>query len=326
MTAFYYSVFGGRLSSSIRLPELRPAEPGPVRWSFEVTDRLPEPGAMELLGWETLYGSVTARLYRHRGGHRITVGDTGCYELLDDGARILWRPNREPWWDFGRGHLIGRVLATSLQLTGTVTLHGSAVEMGDGVVGFLAPKNFGKSTLAMSLYGVGARFVSDDSLPIAVGDGITAFPGIHSLRVRQPPDTSIAGLAGLEGNDEASAGRDGKVTLPPLPEDRVLLEPAPLAAIYFLSPQRADAGLQPVTRIPVPPLRAMMGLVGQTKIGAMLGSQFAGGLLEAAAAITAAVPVYQLAVVRDIGRLSQVVDQLVDWHGAGVPTPASGQR
>lgn len=323
MTRFFYSVFGGRLSSSILLPELRRADPGPVRWSFEVTDRLPEPGAMELLGWETLYGSITARLYRHAAGYRITVGDTGSYELLDDGARILWRPNREPWWDFGRGHLIGRVLATSLQLNGTVTLHGSAVEMEDGVVGFLAPKNFGKSTLAMSLYGAGARFVSDDSLPLAVGERITAFPGIHSLRVRQ---TQGAPHAVWQGQDAGSAGRDGKVTLPPLPEDRVLLEPAPLAALYFLSPQRADTGLDTVTRIPVPPLHAAMGLVGQTKIGAMLGSHFAQQLLDAAAAITAAVPVYQLAVVRDLNRLSRVVDQLVDWHGASVPTPAPGQR
>lgn len=322
MSPYCYSVFGHRLSSSIPLPELRSADPGAVRWTFEVVDSLPEPGPLELLGWEALYGSVSARLYRHAGGHRITIGDTGSYDLLDGGARILWQPRRDPWWDFGRGHLIGRVLATSLQLAGTLTLHGSAVEMSGGVVGFLAPKYFGKSTLAMMLHRAGARFVSDDSLPMTVGAQVLASPGVHSLRVRH--DEAEADSPWL-GSIVGESGRDGKVTLPPLPEDRVLLEPASLSALYFLSPVQPDRAPEPARRVPLPATHAAMGLVSQTKIAAMLGSGFAGEILETAISIASAVPVYQLSIVRDLARLPDVVERLAEWHGL-VPVLSTSDR
>jgi hypothetical protein len=304
--------FGDRLVSSMEIPELRPAPAGPARWSFRVVDRLPEPGALELLGEDPIYGSVSARLHRHTAGYRITIEDTGAFDILDGGSEILWQPTADPWWDFGRSHLIGRILGMSMQLSGTITMHASAVELCDGVVGFLAPKNFGKSTLALMLLRAGARFVTDDSLPLRPSAPIMAAPGIQSLRLRRDDARGAALLPDLVGG---VPGRDGKLALPPLPPEQCLLAPAPLSALYFLRPRPPEPAGAAAARTPVAAVPAAMALLGQTKIGRMLGPRFARELLDGAVAIASSVPVYELSIARDLDRLPEVVDQVAEWHG-----------
>lgn len=318
MTRHAHFVYGERIDSSIPLPELRGAPPGPARWTFDVVDALPTPISLEPLGEEPIYGAVSARLYRHAQGHRIDVDDTGVFDLSDDGRSILWQPTEDPWWDFGRGHLIGRVLATALHLDGVLTLHASAVEVSDGVLGFLAPKHFGKSTLGLSLYQAGARFVTDDSLPVLPGPPALAMPGIHSLRVRAG-DADAERLLGRPIIEEP--GRDGKVFLPPLPVERVLNQPAPLAALYLVIPTAPDAQTDAAVRSAVDSVPASIFLVGQSKISAMLGPSFVSGLLDATSKIVGSVPVYQLRIVRDLELLPRVVEQIFNWHGD--PAPAS---
>lgn len=312
MSHFHYAAFGERLRSTLPLPELRAVDPGPVRWDFQVVERLPEARDRALIGEERIYGAVSARLFRHAAGHRIEIDDTGEYDLDAGNREIRWQPTAEPWWDFGRSHLLGRVLATSLQLGGVVTLHGSAVETHDGVVGFLAPKHFGKSTLSASLVRAGARFVTDDALAVRVDEPVVALPGIPSLRVRADEGTARHPL--LDGPVPAP-GRDGKIVLPPLPADRVMAAPRRLAALYLLHPRRADAPGPAAERRALPPVAAAVHLLGQSKVGAMLGSSFAPGLLDATTRIAGRVPTYGLAVVRDHDRLPEVVEILLEWHG-----------
>lgn len=319
MTALYYAAFGERLSSSVPLPELRVAAPGPVRWAFHVVESLPPLRDPELLGEEPLYASVAARLYRHAAGHRVVVDDTGSFDLAAVGPSIDWLPNPEPWWDFGRSHLLGRVLATSLQLDGTLTLHGSAVAMADGVIGFLAPKRFGKTTLAMSLFDAGARFVTDDSLAIAAGEAVLALPGVQCLRIAAA-ERPVAARA------EVSPGRDGKIVLPPVPEARALTTPARLSALYFLNPVRPEAAAEPATRALVPGVPATIRLLAHLKVGRMLGSSFARALFDGVADIAARTPVYDLAIARDENRLREVVGRLIDWHGLDASMPGKDSR
>lgn len=322
MRGYYYSAYGQRLYSELELPELRPIAEGPARWTFRVVSDSEDRADLELLGAEPIYGSVEARLYRHADGYRITVHDTGVFDLLNDGTDILWQPTPDPWWDFGRAHLLGRVLATCMQLAGIVTLHGSAVALDGRVVGFLAPKHFGKSTLARMLQEAGASFVTDDALPITVESPIQVLPGIHSLRV-VPKDGQAVELA---DGTVIQPGRDGKIVMPPMAEDRVLLDPAPLAAIYLLRPVAADAGTAAATRVKLTGMDAAIRLVSQVKIGAMLGSSFAGELLRSAAAIAMNAPVYELSIVRDLDRLPEVTEQLLDWHSRDANVPAAAGR
>jgi hypothetical protein len=317
VTPFHYWAFGERLRSTLELPELRPAPVGPVRWTFAVVDRLPDAVAPQLIGEDPIYGTVSAKLFRHADGHRIVVHDTGTFDIAANNHDIRWLPNADPWWDFGRSHLLGRVLATSHQLAGIVTLHGSAVETRDGVIVFLAPKEFGKSTLAAALYRAGARFVTDDALAVRLGDPPLSLPGIASPRVHA--GEASAERFGVEAIGEP--GRDGKLVLPPLPEERVLAVPAPLGAIYFIVPLRSDADVPLVERAVLQGVLGAVRLTGQWKIGTMLGPSHAPALLDAAVAIGRRVPMYELGIRRDLERLPEVVARLIDWHG--LPTAGS---
>jgi hypothetical protein len=307
---FHYSAFGSRLASDLEFPELRPLDVGPSRWSFRVVEALPEMVDPAALGEEAIYGDVKARLLRHSRGHRIEVCDTGSFEILS-GGEILWRPTDEPWWDFGRGHLLGRVLATALFLEGIHTLHGSAVQFEDGVVGFLAPKFTGKSTLALHLCRGGAALVTDDSLPVEITpEGVLAHPGVHSIRLRTMEEA---------GEATESTGRDGKFRLTDLPMDRRMEEPSPLRVLYFLRSVQENEGGVAVRRAPLPgPLQAMR-LLAFAKIGEMLGTAGKRFLFESAVALSERVRVEELTVVRDHQRLPEVVEQLLSWHGGPGP-------
>jgi hypothetical protein len=321
----HFLAYGERLTSSMPLPELHPAPPGPARWNFEVVPELPEVEGATLLGEEPLYGEVSASLERHASGFRIRIHDTGEFDLSADGSHIRWQPTSDPWWDFGRAHLLGRVLATSLHLLGKVVLHGSGVLLPEGVVAFLAPKHFGKSTLSRTLVERGARFVTDDALPVAPpaaeGARPLAWPGIQSVRVRKE---DLEGMAAEDPSLRAlEAGRDGKVNLPPLPLDQVLSTSAPLAGVYLLNPWDAGAGggeAPPCDRERLSGVEATLFLMGQMKIGAMLGSSFASRHMDACSSIAGGTPVYRLRIVRDLSRIQEVAAQLEAWHGTGTLT------
>lgn len=303
---FHYSAFGARLASELEFPELRTLDPGPSRWTFRVVDELPDMVDPTPLGEEAIYGDVSARLLRHARGHRIEVEDTGSFELWP-GGEIHWRPTDDPWWDFGRGHLLGRVLATALFLEGIHTLHGSAVQFGDGVVGFLAPKFTGKSTLALHLCRAGAALVTDDSLPVEITpEGVLAHPGVHSIRLRTMEEA---------GESTESTGRDGKFRLTDLPMDRRMEAPAPLRVLYLLRSVQENEGGAAVVRSPLPgPVRTMR-LLAFAKIGEMLGIAGKRFLFEQAATLAERVTVEELLVVRDHRRLPEVVEHLLAWHG-----------
>ncbi len=88
-----------------------------------------------------------------------------------------------------------------------------------------------------------------------------------------------------------------------------------LDAVYLLTPATGFADGRVVDRRPLPGATAAVSVVGHAKIAQMLGSWGAQTLLEQAALLTGKVPVYRLAVARDLDALPAVVDQLGAWHG-----------
>jgi hypothetical protein len=310
-----YAVYGACLESEIPFPELRSGPGADPRWSFELDGSLPPKPAGTLLGEEHIYGDVWARLFGDgEKGYWIEVSDTGLYHMDRGGRRIRWRPNPDPWWDFGRAHLLGRVLATSMYLEGILTLHGSGVGLGTGAVTFMAPKGCGKSTLAFALTRRGARLLSDDALPIdppGRNGGVRVRPGVQSVRLT-PESRRRFGAA-----PEARENREGKVVVGDLPRERLVAGPLPLAAAYLLRPVPASPSRPAAVRRELGKVEATLALAGQQKMAEMLGPGAAPELLERAAAVAARVPVYTLDVVRDFERLDEAVDLIVSWHHAG---------
>ena len=307
-TSHRYSVYGDCLASSMPFPELPVSESTVSRWTFETRAKLAPMSSATELGADRIYGEVFARLYAHANGHRVVVDDTGSFDLSRDRTQVTWEERAESWPDFVRAHLVGRVLATALYYDGLLPLHASAVETRDGVIAFLAPKGFGKSTLALALSAAGARLVTDDTLPVEPSAAPQAWPGVHSLRVN---DDALAAVGAAR---PALDTRDGKRIVSELAPHRLMSRHTPLAAIYLLDPVLPEAGA--VTRTALPALLAAIGVVAHVKFGRMLGPAAAGPMLERAAVITRTVPVFRLHAPRDLTQLSATATTILGWHGA----------
>lgn len=307
----HYTVYGECLGSTLPFPELPEVAPMPARWTFETSPLLAPMIDPVELGTDLIYDEVRGRLFSHAAGHRISVDDTGHFELSMDRRRVTWEERADAWPDFVRAHLMGRVLATALYLDGLLPLHGSAVETRDGVIAFLAPKGFGKSTLALALTEAGARLVTDDTLPVEPTSTPRAWPGVHSLRVH---DDALAAMGVAR---PALDTREGKRIVTTLTGGRLMSRPAPLAAIYLLVPVTPESG--DTARVTLPPMLAAIGIVAHVKIGRMLGPAAAAPMLERAAEIARHVPVHRLRTPRDLAQLPAVAATILGWHG--VPAP-----
>ncbi|MBX7118690.1 MAG: hypothetical protein K1X31_06790 [Gemmatimonadaceae bacterium] len=303
----HYTAYGAPLASTIALPELDERPAGPARWTVTEADAgLPPMSGARALGHDTLYGTVEARLCAHDGGHRIEVDDTGAFDLSPDRTRVTVARRPGAWEDFVRQHLAGRVLATALYLDGLLPLHASAVATADGVLAFLAPKGYGKSSLALALAQAGAWLVSDDTLPVDP-QAATALPGLQGLRVHDDSVAAVGAGAGM------LRSREGKQVLTALPDGALTGGARPLAALYVLVPMAPETPA--LTRTPFPPALAAIGVVAHVKIGRMLGSWGAATMMARAAALVHRVPVQQLHVPRDLARLPAAAATLLAWHG-----------
>lgn len=304
----HYSVFGGRLSSELELPDLEIAEPGHATWVLRVSRVSPAELPREPLGTVQVEESVEARLYEISGGYRLEYDDTGIFDVLAGGSQIVWYAAPGVSLESAQVDVLGRVLALALHAAGAYCLHASAVEVGGGAVAFMAPKFHGKSTTAMALVRAGARLITDDTLAILPGSSPRVVPGIQTLRLREDTVEAVnveRGFGAVESK--------GKLLVGNLAADRLLRESVPLAAVYLLAPVAVSEGAS-VLRTALPVTRAALSLIGHTKLGPLLGGAELPVVLDRAVALAGRVPVYRLSVMRDFERLPEVVTQLLEWH------------
>lgn len=310
-----YTIYGRWLRSAIPIPELRPRpmapddDPRAAAWRFEVasTPAPPLAGAATT-GRDQLTDTVSAQLIRAPSVVRLKFDDTGPFDLTADG-RIVWYPQDGYLEDVVRADLLGRVLPLALHERGLTSLHGSAVVLQGRAIAFLAPKNYGKSTLAMALVeNHRARLLSDDTLVVSP-ETVIASPGVHSVRLWENTAERFTGLGG---------GRlvlSEKQIFEKLPAEWLADEAVPLEAIYTLLPA-ASASPEAVRRDALDGPNATVSLIQYQKLGALLGGADAARVFEYAATIASSIPVYALHVVRDLERLAEVTGSLAAWHGA----------
>lgn len=306
-----YAVFGGRLWSDLEFPELRPAAPGPATWTLR-TRRQPAPDAPDatLLGDEEfpMYNS-SLRLLRGGDGFRLEYSDSGTFDVSANGRDIVWYPpDRDVVLDLVRMDVVGRVLATSLHAAGAIALHASAVAIAGRGAAFLAPKFFGKSTLALALTYAGARLITDDTLGVIPGTPALCIPGVHSVRLRSE---SAARFTRTNGTPPPVEG--GRV-VGELSDDQLMTDRVPLAALYLLSPVERDKAAEPARRIPLPSMQGTMAVLAHAKMGSLFRQMEAAANFERAAAVSSTVPIYQLDIVRDLEQIDAVTAQIIAWH------------
>jgi hypothetical protein len=321
-----YYAFGGCFRSELEFPDLSacPLSRTPDRFVVVSDGTIEEPG--ELQGAREVEPGWTLRLLRIRGGWRLEYEATGAYEILDEGRRIVWHRGSDRRDEVIRAVILGPVMALALHEAGTLCLHGSAIAVAGKGIGFLAPKGYGKSTLAVALAAAGGRLLSDDLVAIRSAGAPEILPGVHSLRMRNDVTELMA--------DEFPGAhvRDGwKNTLTNLPEDRLCWEAVPLDALYLLEPV-PDTGVGEGTeRARLGSMDGALALVRHAKLtDELVGHRVAGAMLEWIAEVVARVPVYRLEIPRSLERLPSVASRILSWHGdaggTGPIDPRAGER
>jgi hypothetical protein len=315
-----YHVFGERLCSELEFPTLPVARDAAApTWHLRVAEGPAPARALTPLSTTALSDELSVTIARVDGaGLRVTYSDTGDFELTDAGRFATWYRSAGADEHDARLDVVGTLLPLALHLADRLTLHGSAVAVESGVIAFLAPSGFGKSTLAMSLAVAGARFVSDDAVPVRVDrDGVLAAPGVPSPRFR---DDVYARFRDRLPAPVAASG--GKVTSSVhLAGEHATDCERPLSAVYLLRPvMPAESGT--TRRAPVPPTLATMELVRNAKLAKLLWAEEAQRLLRLVSEVTRRVPVWTLEVPRDLELLPSVVDELLQWHALPETQPA----
>lgn len=306
---FCYRLFGNVLRSDVDFPELERCDENTPRWNLRSLPAAPPSSAgLTLLGEDVVTGDVRVRMYSLAGGLRLVFDDTGTFDIAPDGIEITWyRPDDARLTD-ARADLTGRVIAAALHVTGTVSLHASAVVIGDRAIGLIGVKGRGKSTLALALVRDGGRLLTDDTLPIRPGRPPEALPGLHATRL-WPDSASRVGL----GKVHSSAPGE-KLLYSELPTDHVTNESAPLDALYILSPTKEAIEGSPAVRTRLPGIHAALAMVGHSKLAPLLRQAGGGEMMKVASELTASVPVYRLELVRDLDRLPEVAATVAGWH------------
>lgn len=313
-----YQIFDGVLRSEVPFPEL-PAADGETRprWSLTVGATAPVMPDSPVLGEEDVAEGVKVRLFRSADTARLVFDDTGTFDVMDGGTRLVWYPPPgDTDQDAVRKDILGRVMAVSLHEGGDTPLHGSAVVMPEGAVAFVAPKFYGKSTAAAALVDAGAHLLSDDLVAV----------GSNRVPVVKPAMSTIHLWRDAVGHVTAAASE--RTTPPGASKVRVRWRAPvrestsePLRAIYILSPVDADSP-EGVQRERITGRLAPVVVLAQSKIALLLGSTGCAELLPRVCALTERVPVYRLSVPRDMERLKELTDRMFEWHaplGARLP-------
>jgi len=298
-----YEVFGGVLQSDIDFPELPASGRDRPDWTLRRREALVPLSDAVVIGVEELVGGVAARLERGHDRFRLRFDDTGSFDIARDGARIDWCPLPGASPAVVRADVLGRVLSVALHAAGDFCLHASAAALGGKAVALVAPRGYGKSTLAMALVANGARLIADDTVRLS-GAPPRAAVAVPSLRLR-----------------EDAAARFG-VEVEPEMGDKVIVRDAPIAterwlpldAIYVLVPRTSDDAATLIRREQLGSLEATLALVRHGKIAALLGGHEAASVLPRASAVATAVPIFALEVARDLERIGEAARALAGWH------------
>jgi hypothetical protein len=179
---YYYWVYGLEITSNLEIPALPPLP------TFKEHHRKPD--------ITISFDPKIADFDRYGSPHLIYVDFNeekgvlfdrryGLF-ILTEGREVLIQPSEKQDLDQIRLYILGTILTVLLYQRGILALHGSAMAIGDQVVGVIAPSGTGKSSTAAALYKRGHRLLSDDAIAIVFKDGgYWVYPGYPRLKISE---------------------------------------------------------------------------------------------------------------------------------------------
>lgn len=149
-----YLAYNLRIESALGLPELVPIA--------DATDQPPD----VMIQWGNLSQVNTLSLDHEFVG---TVEEVGRF-LIRSGQEIVIDPVDTVDPAHLRTILLGPIFSILLRQRGLLVLHASAVKIGDRAVAFMGGSGWGKSTLVTAFHARGYDVLTDDVLPLQLGD------------------------------------------------------------------------------------------------------------------------------------------------------------
>ena len=231
----------------------------------------------------------------------------GLFEFLvsRDGRRIEYQALPRASHEALTTYLLGQVLSFSLLASGEEPLHATAVVVNGKAIAFLGDCGYGKSTLGAALLRAGHRILTDDLLALKpAGAGYLAYPGIP--RIKLFPSVSRRVL----GRDQGTPLNHGtSKQILRLAGDQAFPRPAPLAALYVLSPPAPR-----VRRVAVEALSrsaALLDLVRNTFNNVVQDRDRLARQFLFASRLAARIPLKLLTYPRNFAALPTVVDAVL---------------
>jgi hypothetical protein len=298
-----YSVYGLTLASHFDLGSLLPAS---QPWAepdvhFVCVDEAPR---VDLGAGRIVYRSDLIRVMRHERGLVMEFGDTTTHYV--SGNRIVCH-RRRPGHDYLIPiQLLGMVLASWLELRGSIVLHASAVVVDGRAAVFAAGGKAGKTSLAVEFARSGSPLLTEDLVHIRQGETFSVEPGYP--HVRMWPDSGEHFLGDLQDLDLYHPGFT-KLWVPVEKFGSFAGAGAPLAAIYF--PERREEEQVEVTELGS--LDAIKRLIASGFLSDMMEpAPDTAARLESMGRMVAAVPIRGLAYPSGYRHLELVRQTVTD--------------
>lgn len=167
-----YCMYGVTIESEIELPSESNSGPeaGSGPCDLYVRNSLTPLKSVEGIRWSAKRSSSELRVYDVYNGLLLCVAEDIRIHIPYQGKTVTVDALESQRSEVAL-YLTGTVLALYFMLRGAIPLHAAGVELGGKTVGIMAPSGTGKSTLLWYLQNRGARFISDDILPIHIVDG-----------------------------------------------------------------------------------------------------------------------------------------------------------
>jgi hypothetical protein len=206
-------------------------------------------------------------------------------------------------------YLYGPILGLLLRIRGALAFHASAVQMGEGAVGFVGPRGAGKSTLAAALAAAGCPVVTDDILHVRRGDRRwLAEPFAAMLKLW--PDGALLALGESVELPVIAAGWD-KRALVPGARVSAAAGPLPLLALACLGPSTDVPAIEPL-----PAATALLQLAGNSSACHLLDRDARAAEFRALSDLVRAVPCVTLSPPGKSRQYPSFVRRVYEWGRA----------
>jgi hypothetical protein len=208
--------------------------------------------------------------------------------------------------------LLDQVIPRVLCQMGNLVLHASAIRLRDGTgIGFLGDSGWGKSTLAASFTGKGAKLITDDCLLLDFSkSGLTGIANYYGARLYD--DSAVALFEQSHSSSGVAHYTDKKRINLPYSSGPTEQE-VKLSALFVLNDPADDSGVSGVTVTPMEGTSGLMAIIRQSFSLDVTDKGVNATLFKLAGNITdLGIEIFSLSYPRQHDCLPQVQNAVVD--------------